>query len=261
LRLERTVCYISFRGQRLGADYVKGNNKMNTKIVGIGVVALLLANAARAMPIQYEFTAALDQLSFNTFDPVPTGIQDALLPLRGQILTGSFFYDSAAPLLFTTAAGTTYNNAVSGLSASFAGSGMVGPNATQNAGIAVVLDGPPQDRLTLSASVSGDPLLGYALRGLSISWVQGVPQFDPIPDFLTGNALPTDLPTGLHPQFNLTFFIPGLKTINPIINFNASFGAYQGTIRRVQVPEPAALSLMLGGWLVGGFFRRKRATA
>jgi hypothetical protein len=257
LRLERTVCYIPFRGQRFRADYVKGNNEMNTKIIGVGILALGLANSARAVPIQYEFAAALDQLGFSTFDSVPTAIVDALLPLRGQTLTGSFLYDSDAPFLLTTASGTRYNNAVSGLVANFVGSSMIGPPATPTAGVALVADG-SLDVLSLGASVTGDPLMGYALRSLTIAWVEGVPQFDPIPDFLTGASLPAELPTYLQPQFNLSFLIPQLTTINPIINFNASFSTYQGTVRRVQVPEPTVWTLVLGGLLAGGLLRRRR---
>jgi hypothetical protein len=240
-----------------GADYVKDNNKMNTKIIGVGIAALVLASSARAVPIQYEFEATLDQLAFSTFDSVPTAIVDALLPLRGQALTGSFYYDSEAPFLLTTPTGTRYNNAVSSLVANFAGSDMIGPPATPTAGVALVSDG-SQDVLSLGALVTGAPLVGYALRNLTIAWVEGVPQFDPIPDFLTGTSLPAELPTYLQPQFNLSFLIPELSTINPIINFNASFGAYQGTVRRVQVAEPSVLTLVLGGLLAGGLLRRRR---
>jgi hypothetical protein len=216
------------------------------------LAVLSSAPAAHAIPVQYEFSATIDSAGTLTLDPVPAEITASLLTLVGQEITGTFWYDNEAPLLFSFNNTSFYSNARTNLVASFAGETISIPTGSATVSSA------GQDSFVLGSGPTVGQVLGWDVTSITIAWVEGVPAFDPIPPFLVDDSLLGSLP-GFRPQVNVGFAIPGLTPIGALIKQTGFASAFQGSLRQVAVPEPGTLSLLVLGLLV--FVSRRRDEA
>jgi hypothetical protein len=215
---------------------------------------VLASPAAFAVPIDYEFSATVDGLSFLTPDPVPATLAAQLESLIGQAVTGRFTYDNATPLSQVqpppSPFGSIYDGALSNLTASLAGQTL---NQTAIPGVATV-NSAGADVLTLGTVVGAGvlgQLFGTDAIALSIAWDER----NGLPSFLIDDQLPALLPTGLPAQINLSLFAPNLATFSPL-PFNIALSSSVGQVRIASVPEPSTLSLLMLGLLAAAVKRR-----
>jgi PEP-CTERM motif len=236
------------------------------------VLALALAAPqAFAVPVTYRFTTGTTP--FTAAPPgASLGIAEAL---SGFSVSGTFVYDADAPTTGTIpvpplVGADIHTGAITALSGTVAGLGfsdVIGAATIGDEGYQPVFPPgvpipppPPADFLQLAAFAPGEPddLAGFTFNGFDLLnvrlfWIEDVPMPDPVPDFLTGNDLPTLLPT-FNGRLALDFGNNG--TLNPwgVIFFDGLH------VDPVSVPEPPTLLLLAAG-LLGLAPRLRRARA
>lgn len=209
------------------------------------LLLVVTSTAAFAVPIDDEFSANVDGLSFLTPDPVPATLAAQLQSLIGQTITGRFTYDNATPLSQVqpppSPFGSIYDGALSKLTASPAGQTLT---QTASPGVTMV-NSATYDVLTLGtvvvAGVLGQ-LFGTDALGVSMAWDER----NGLPSFLVDDQLPARLPTGLPAQINISLFAPNLATFSPL-PLNIALSSSVGRVPAASVSEPSTLSLLMLG--------------
>src|SRR5882672_6142252 len=86
------------------------------------VAAIVVPLSAHAVSIPYEFSATLDSIGYNSFEPIPADIQAAFNALRGQAIVGTFRYEGdVGPPVISTPTFNIYNGLMTDLVANVAG--------------------------------------------------------------------------------------------------------------------------------------------
>jgi hypothetical protein len=234
----------------------------------VSAVAIVLSQGisslAMAVPVSYEFTTGANPFSASSA---------ALAALAGQSVSGSFTFDSDAPLVTTTASATVYRG-LSSLSGSVGGysfSDGDGYVSVENDLYtpAVPFAGAPFDALALSAepglgasgnyNLTGFDMPGLTLVNVRLFWLETL--IGGAPDFLVSNDLPSAPPTftgRLALDFVASPYSPIDGQPSPTLP-NLSIVFFDGlTVRPATVPEPGALTLLALGLLGVMFASRRR---
>ena len=236
----------------------------------LGTMALL-AGPAVAAPVSYTFTTGPA-----SFSPLPS--------LFATSISGSFVYDSAAPLL-TTATNANFTNAFvyasttpsgtfpySGMTATIAGGGLIvpltisdprGSSTVSNDGFVSPPGTPQQDFMSLDAdpfgptgnhNISGFSVDGYTLWNMRMFWGE----FTLGSDFLNNQDLPSTLPDG-PARLALDFIPVGSEPTTP-----TTFVFYDNvtvTPTIAAIPEPETYAMLLAGLGVMAWLARRRRAA
>lgn len=237
-----------------------------TKALGWGLVGALAlsATSALAVPVKYEFStgAVLGAVNIGVQgDPNNQGLLDLF---ANSTVTGSFTYDSESPVTSVVTnplIGTQalYDNALTSFTGNVAGFTFADVSGRVQVGDELNLGGTSHDLLQLSGfapDFTGFDTLGLTLLNARLFWIEGNPTTNggTLPDFLSGNALPSPLPD-LVGLFGFSFATTGTTTLAA----NVTFRELQ--VRPVAVPEPGTLSLVLAGIAAFASLRRRASMA
>ena len=242
-------------------------NKRRIAVLRLTIVLVLAASTqpVSATPIAYEFRTGTTAFS------LPAGSTLGLAAaLTGSSVSGTFVYDADAPTTIAVTTGPTagsdiHTGAITSISGTIAGlsfSDMLGAVTIGDEAYTVpnVPTIPTADLLQLSGFAPNEPsdFLGFTVNGFDLMnvrlfWLENLLTLDPIPDFLTGNALPTVLPT-FNGRLALDFGTHGVLNPLSVVFFDGL------TVSPVTVPEPSTL-LLLGAALLGFAATRRRIAA
>jgi hypothetical protein len=238
------------------------------------LVALGLAGTAHAVPVTYNFSTAPIS-SATWFGGGSGGVDPELLAaLSGLSVTGSFAYDNEVPLSGTqngplVFGQSNYQGAISGLTATlgtFAFSAPTGGGNVADEGYAPPLPAPlppaiPADFFQLGTLASAGQVLGdYTLAGARLFWIENSTGGGLAPDFLSGNDLPSLLPT-FSGRLALDF-VTSAQQEGPTLLHIGFFENLAVTAAPVEtsVPEPGTLSLLIAAGAGMLAFKRRRPT-
>lgn len=226
----------------------------------VGVLALW-ATQALAVPMKYEFStgAVLSAQNFGVQgDPNNQALRDVFV---NSTVTGSFTYDSESPVtsVVTNVLGTQalYDGAVTSLTGSVAGFAFSDASGSVQVGDELNINGSAHDVFQLSGSGSdftGFDTLGLTLLNARLFWIEGNPTTSggTLPDFLSGNGLPSPLPN-LIGLFGFSFAATGSTALAATVTFQ------ELRVQPVAVPEPATSSLLLAAAMAVVGLRRRSA--
>lgn len=217
--------------------------------------ALVLAPAAQAAPVLYNFTTSVGFA--NPSDSIAVNALAALGP--NATVSGSFWYDSASPAVGTGNGGVTiYGNAANVVPSYFGLSGTAGSfSFTDPRGFVTVGNNPDIIQLYSDSALFGGThnFAGFSLGGVGVVnlrmvWAVGMPG---VTDFLPNQNLP-----GILPAFAGSLALDlGVTNSATLISEHAiTFSNL--VVRAAEVPEPQTLVLTLAGLgLVALTLRRK----
>ena len=234
------------------------------------IVLILAASTQQvfATPITYEFTTG------TTASSLPAGSTLGLAAaLTGSSVSGTFVYDADAPTTIAITTGPTagsdiHTGAITNISGTIAGLSFsdtlgavtIGDEAYTAPVPPTFPTIPPADLLQLSGFAPNEPsdFLGFTVNGFDLVnvrlfWIEDFLTPDPIPDFLTGNALPSVLPT-FNGRLALDFGTYGVLNPLSVVFFDGL------AVSPVTVPEPSTLLLLGAGLLCFPATRRRLAT-